>query len=51
MTDFSKLLNAVIGGDFTLEQLAELQSVLTKKQEVKEKKLYHHFFTLKGKMR
>ena len=38
MTDFSKLLNAVIGGDFTLEQLAELQSVLTEKQEVKEKK-------------
>ena len=38
MTDFYKLLNAVVGGDFTSEQLAELQSVLTEKQEVKEEK-------------
>ena len=37
MTDFYKLLNAVVGGDFTSEQLAELQSVLTEKQEVKRK--------------
>ena len=38
MTDFYKLLNAVLGGDFTSAQLAELQSVLTEKQEAKEKK-------------
>ena len=38
MTDFYKLLNAVLGGDFTSAQLAELQSVLTEKQEVKAEK-------------
>lgn len=38
MTDFYKLLNTVIGGDFTPEQLSKLQNVLTEKQQAKKKK-------------
>lgn len=38
MTDFYKLLNTVIGGDFTPEQLSKLQNVLTEKQQTKKKK-------------
>lgn len=38
MTDFYKLLNTVIDGGFTTEQLSKLQCVMTEKQQVKKKK-------------